>query len=108
MRGEKQGKAYKFTRPFKGPYQIVALYKNGADAQHIEKPRLVPYVWPLTEFVDAYVIFWTLTLKIHLHKVIQVLLHLQKNMAVGVAVSVSGEKRCLSWARTPIFKDREM
>ena len=31
------GKEYKFSRPFNGPYQILKLYKNGADIRLVDK-----------------------------------------------------------------------
>ena len=33
------GKAYKFARPFKGPYQIIRLFANGAEVRLISKPQ---------------------------------------------------------------------
>ena len=33
----KQGKAHKFARPFRGPYQIISLYDNGADKRPVNK-----------------------------------------------------------------------
>ena len=33
------GKEYKFSRPFNGPYQILKLYKNGADIMLVDKPK---------------------------------------------------------------------
>ena len=42
MPGAKRGKAYKFARPFEGPYRMVALYDNGADVTHVDKPQSSP------------------------------------------------------------------
>ena len=39
MPAAKRGKAYKFAKPFSGPYRIVSLYNNGAEVQLIAKPR---------------------------------------------------------------------
>ena len=38
MPGLKSGKAHKFTRPFRGPYRIVALFQNGAEVRPTDKP----------------------------------------------------------------------
>ena len=39
MPAEKRGKAYKFARPFRGPYCVTALYDNGVDVQLVDKPQ---------------------------------------------------------------------
>ena len=33
------GKAYKFVRPFKGPYHILKMFDNGAEVKLIEKTQ---------------------------------------------------------------------
>ena len=33
------GNAYRFARPFKGPYQIIRLFVNGAEVILISKPQ---------------------------------------------------------------------
>ena len=35
----KSGKAYKFARPFHGPYRIVKLYDNGVDVWPVDRPQ---------------------------------------------------------------------
>ena len=35
---EKRGKAYKFSRPFVGPYCVLTLYPNGAEVKLVAKP----------------------------------------------------------------------
>ena len=39
MPAELRGKAYKFARPFRGPYHILRLFENGAEVRLIEKPK---------------------------------------------------------------------
>ena len=39
MPAEKRGKAYKFARPFRGPFRVVTLYENGADVRLVDKPQ---------------------------------------------------------------------
>ena len=38
----KSCKAYKFARPFHGPYRIVKLYDNGADIRPVDRPQEAP------------------------------------------------------------------
>ena len=38
MPAAKLGKAYKFARPYEGPYRVTALYDNGADVSLIDDP----------------------------------------------------------------------
>ena len=40
MPAERLGKSHKFARPFKGPYRILAMFKNGAEVKLIESPQL--------------------------------------------------------------------
>ena len=42
MPAAKSCKAYKFARPFHGPYRIVKLYDNGADVRPIDRPQETP------------------------------------------------------------------
>ena len=35
---EKSGQAYKFAKSYRGPYQIVVLYENGADLRLVSQP----------------------------------------------------------------------
>ena len=35
----KQGRAYKFARPYRGPYRVVELHANGADIRPVDSPR---------------------------------------------------------------------
>ena len=35
----KTGKAYKFAKPFHGPYRILTLHEGGADVVLIERPK---------------------------------------------------------------------
>ena len=35
----KSGKAYKFAKPFQGPYRILKMFENGAEIQLVDKPR---------------------------------------------------------------------
>lgn len=35
---EKSGQAYKFAKPYRGPYRIVGLYENGADLRLVSRP----------------------------------------------------------------------
>ena len=35
----KSGKAYKFAKPFRGPYKLIHLLDNGAEIQPVAKPR---------------------------------------------------------------------
>ena len=35
----KTGKAYKFVKPFRGPYKIVHLVGDGAEIQLVAKPK---------------------------------------------------------------------
>ena len=35
---EGRGKAYKFSRPFVGPYRVLTLYPNGAEVKLVAKP----------------------------------------------------------------------
>ena len=39
MPAEVRGKAYKFARPFRGPYRILRLFENGAEVRLIDKPK---------------------------------------------------------------------
>ena len=39
MPGMVRGKAYKFARPFQGPYRIVDVYGTGAEVQLVTKPK---------------------------------------------------------------------
>ena len=39
MPAAKRGKAYKFAKPFTGPYRIVDVYNNGAEVQLISRPH---------------------------------------------------------------------
>ena len=38
MPAKKTGKAYKFAKPFEGPYRVLATYDNGADVCLVDKP----------------------------------------------------------------------
>ena len=38
MPAAKSSKAYKFAKPFEGPYRITALYNNGADVCLVDRP----------------------------------------------------------------------
>lgn len=38
----KTGKAYKFAKPFHGPYRILVLYEGGADVTLVDRPREAP------------------------------------------------------------------
>ena len=38
MPAEKSGQAYKFAKPFRGPYRVERTYENGADVRMLEKP----------------------------------------------------------------------
>ena len=38
MPAEKSGQAYKFAKPFRGPYRVEKTYENGADVRMVEKP----------------------------------------------------------------------
>ena len=40
--GAKTGKAYKFAKPFHGPYRILTLYEGGADVTLVDRPREAP------------------------------------------------------------------
>ena len=42
MPAERLGKAYKFARPFKGPYRILTMFDNGAEVKLIEKLQTHP------------------------------------------------------------------
>ena len=35
---KKSGQAYKFAKPYCGPYRIVGLYENGADLRLVSRP----------------------------------------------------------------------
>lgn len=35
----KQGKAYKFARPFHGPYRVVEVFETGASVRRIDDPQ---------------------------------------------------------------------
>ena len=39
MPAAKRAKAYKFAKPFAGPYRIVDVYNNGAEVQLISRPQ---------------------------------------------------------------------
>ena len=36
---ERSGKAYKFARPFRGPYRVVKVWPNGVELVLISKPK---------------------------------------------------------------------
>ena len=42
MPAAKSNKAYKFAKPFQGPYRVVWLYENGAELQLVDHPRASP------------------------------------------------------------------
>lgn len=42
MPAAKSTKAYKFAKPFRGPYRIVKLYENGAELLPVEHPKATP------------------------------------------------------------------
>ena len=42
MPAARSNKAYKFTKPFQGPYRIVWLYENGAELQPVDHPKASP------------------------------------------------------------------
>ena len=42
MPAAKTGKAYKFARPYRGPYWILHLHPNGADLSLVDKPQDKP------------------------------------------------------------------
>ena len=35
----KQGKAYKFAKPFKGPFRVLEMFENGADIHMVDNPK---------------------------------------------------------------------
>ena len=39
MPTSRQGEAYKFSKPFEGPFRITSLYDNGADLKSIDKSK---------------------------------------------------------------------
>lgn len=38
MPASKANKAYKFAKPFEGPYRVLATYENGADVRLVDQP----------------------------------------------------------------------
>ena len=42
MPSAKQGKAYKFARPFHGPYRIVDIFETGASVRPVENQKQGP------------------------------------------------------------------
>ncbi len=42
MPGAKSGKAYKFARPFHGPYRITAQYEAGVEVRPVDRPQAQP------------------------------------------------------------------
>ena len=49
----KSGKAYKFARPFHGPYRIVKLYDNGADVRPVDRSQEAPIRVPLNRLREC-------------------------------------------------------
>ena len=42
MPASKSSQAYKFAKPFEGPYRIIAMYDNGADVRLVDRPTAPP------------------------------------------------------------------
>ena len=53
MPGAKASKAYKFARPFYGPYRVVAVYDTGSEVRPVDKPTGDQFALHLTGCADA-------------------------------------------------------
>ena len=53
MPGAKASKAYKFARPFYGPYRVVAVYDTGSEVRPVDKPTGDQSALHLTGCADA-------------------------------------------------------
>ena len=50
MPSAKTTKAYKFARPFHGPYRVVAVYDTGLEVRPVHLPPKDPSEMPLTGY----------------------------------------------------------
>lgn len=50
MPAQKTGSMRKLAHPFEGPYRVEAVYPNGVDVHHMERPKVV---LPLTVCDDV-------------------------------------------------------
>ena len=49
----KSSKAYKFVRPYGGPYRSVCLYQNGAEIHPVDKSKKTTFEWHSITFASA-------------------------------------------------------